>query len=115
MNFQSIYRTHMLIGIPGCEEREYQVEIGYSGQPGHAATWDEPGCEATVTVETVRLRLDPTVRDLVNLPWLVAVLDADDNIRASLLEDWGDKDTEARERRDEDRAEMLREKMSQHA
>lgn len=109
MAFRSTYTTHMTVGIPGCDDREYEIEIGYSGVPGHAATWDEPGCDPTVTVETVRLRPDPLGRDRIDLPWMVDLLEADENIRASLFEHWSDKDAEARDRRDEDRAERLRE------
>ncbi len=112
MAFVSTYRTHMTLGLPGCQDREYPVEIAYSGHPGSAATWDEPGSEPTVTVEAVRLRLDPASSEGIDLPWLVEVLDADDDVRASLFEHWNDKDAEARERRDEDRAERLREEMS---
>lgn len=111
MTFRSTYRTHMLVGIPGCDEREYQIEIGYSGTPGHVATWDEPGCESMVTVESVRLLLDPATRQTVDLPWLVDVLDVDEDVRASLFEHWDGQDAAARDRRDEDRAERLREEM----
>jgi hypothetical protein len=113
MTFRSTYTTHMTMGIPGCDEREYPVEIGYSGTPGQADTWDEPGCAPSVTVEAVRLRIDDTTRDRIDLPWLVDVLNADEDIQASLLEHWEDQDAEARDRRDEDRAERLREEMHQ--
>lgn len=113
MTFRSVYTTLMTLGIPGCDEREHPIEIGYSGEPGRAATWDEPGCTPSVTVETVRLRLDGASGDRVDLTWMVDLLDADQDIRASLLEHWGDQEDEARDRRDEDRAERLREEMHQ--
>lgn len=115
MTFRSTYTTYMTLVLPGCEDREFMVEVGYSGTPGQAATWDEPGCASTVTVESVRLRLDPADGDRIDLPWLIDLLDADENIRTGLLEDWNDKDAEARERRDEDRAELLREEMREGA
>jgi len=111
MTFRSTYVTHMTLSLPGCDDREYEIAIGYSGTPGYAATWDEPGCGPSVSVETVGLRLDPAARDRIDLPWLAALLDADEDIRAILLEHWGDQDAEARDRRDEDRAERLREEM----
>jgi hypothetical protein len=100
------YPTHATVVVAGSHEHEIEIVLQYERHAGSPRTMTDPGSQASVSLYGVMVRTD---EGEVSAPWLENVLRTDEAVMADLMQHWTDEDADARDRRDEARAELLRE------
>ena len=91
------FKTGFAMHVWDGGEYEFQAVISYRVYPGSPQTRDDPGCDATAEIETVRLvKLDGT-KEYPVPAWLQAMLEGDEALLDSLLSDAADADEYARD------------------
>jgi hypothetical protein len=102
------YDTTLVLAVAGGEEREQSIRVEYSREPGSVRTSCDPGGDPSVTVDRI---LVVTHRGPVPAAWLEDLLRDDPELLSDLMQHWTDEDDAARDRRDEDRMQDMRDRM----
>lgn len=102
------FDTTLLLSVLGGDEREQPIRVEYSREAGSEPTSCDPGSAAAVTVDRIMVL---TPQGPVPAGWLEDLLREDDELLADLMQHWVDEDEAARDRRDEDRMQDLRDRV----
>lgn len=100
-----ILKTHLRMSLGGIEEHEVEALIGYWCTPAWPPSHDDPGSDALVEIDTIRLIGD---NDTLGLPaWMVDPWRHDEVLIADCMEDWADDMAAAEEARADARRDDL--------
>jgi hypothetical protein len=98
------FDASLLLSLDGGSEHELKLHIVYHYEPGYAATQEEPGAPDSVEIFSFQVRLPDET--LISPPqWLVDIVEKDEALNATLLEDVAEDDAAARDHADECRRE----------
>jgi len=102
------YDTTIVLAVAGGEEREQTIRVEYSREAGSERTTCDPGSDPAVTVDRIMV---VTSAGPVPAGWLEDLLRDDAELLSDVMQHWTDEDEAARDRRDEDRMQDMRDRM----